>query len=141
MLVSSPSYFAVEEMESIKAFFVQAYSQIGYYGYETEPFKGLLKIKNTNNYLQTVFLPKNLEFNHDKESMQRVKQFLDKNDPKMIFIYGEFDPWSATAVEFKDKENMFKFVKAKGSHKTRIKNLKRNQIKKVNKQINDWLDE
>ncbi len=142
MLVSSPSYFAVEEIEPTKAFFVQAYKQMGYYGYDTKPFKGLLKIKNAENYLQKIFLPEDAkDIEYDKESMLKVQNYLDNNDPKMIFLYGEFDPWSATAVEFGKKENMIKIVKKGGSHATRINNLPEDQKNKVLNTIDNWLKE
>ena len=141
MFVSSPSYFAIEDMESTKAFFVQAWYQMGYYGYDTKPFKGLLKIDDAENYLEKVFLPEDVELEYDKESMLRVQKFLDENDPKMIFIYGESDPWSATAVEFHDKHNMIKIVKKDGSHTTRIKNLSEEQRKKVLDTIKKWLND
>lgn len=141
ILVSSPSYFAVEEIEPTKAFFVQAWYQMGYYGYDTKPFEGLLKIENADGYLQKVFLPEDVKLAYDKESMLRVQRFLDENDPKMIFLYGEFDPWSSTAVEFKEKENMLKIIKKGGDHATRINNLPKDQKNKVIKTVKNWLKE
>ena len=36
----------------------------------------------------------------------KIYNFLKDNDPKMIFIYGEIDPWSAAMVPaFKGKKN------------------------------------
>ncbi|MCF6184390.1 MAG: aminopeptidase, partial [Bacteroidales bacterium] len=140
--VSSPSYFAVEEIEPTKAFFVQAYKQMGYYGYDIKPFKGLLKINDANNYLQKIFLPESAkDIEYDKEAMLKVQNYLNKNDSKMIFLYGEFDPWSATAVEFGKKENMYKIIKKGGSHLTRINNLPNKQKNKVINIINNWLKE
>jgi hypothetical protein len=139
--VSSPSYFAIEDMEETKAFFVQAYRQMGYYGYDTEPFEGLLKIRDAKGYLETIFLPEGIEYAYDSVAMLKVQQFLDENDPKMIFIYGEFDPWSATAVDFTDKKNTFKIVSEGGSHATRISTLPEEQRRFVTDKINSWLNE
>ena len=141
MFISSPSYFAIEDIEPSKAFFVQAWHQMGYYGYDTKPFDGLLKIENAEGYLEKIFLPEDVESVYDKESMMRVQKFLDENDPKMIFIYGEFDPWSATAVEFNEKKNMLKVVKTAGSHTARINNLAQDQREKVISTIKNWLKE
>jgi hypothetical protein len=141
MRVSSPSYFAIEDMKPTYSFFVQAYRQLGYYGYDTEPFKEYLVIDNAEGYLEKVFLDDQIKYNYDFESMKHVQKFIDENDPNMIFIYGEFDPWSATGVEFKDKENMFKITSKSGSHATRIYTLTVKQRSFVIEKMKEWLEE
>ncbi|MDZ7743985.1 MAG: hypothetical protein U5Q03_20185 [Bacteroidota bacterium] len=59
----------------------------------------------------------------------------------MIFIYGEYDPWTASGIEFSGKENMIKIVKAGGTHATRISNLTEEQNKVVIAKIREWLEE
>lgn len=141
MLVSSPSYFAIEEIEPTKAFFVQAKRQLGYYGYDTEPFKELLAIETAVGYLDKIFMPEDIHFEFDSVPMQKVQKFLDENDPKMIFIYGEFDPWSSTGVVFENKENMHKIISPSSSHAVRIGSLNSEQKKFVMNKIQEWLKE
>jgi len=128
-------------MESIKAFYVQAWYQMGYYGYDTEPFSELMTKNDVEGYLQKVFLPKDVNLEYDRESMLRVQKFLDENDTKMIFIYGEYDPWSASAVKFGEKKNMMKIVKKRGDHATRINNLPEEQRNLVIETIKKWLND
>lgn len=140
MIVSGPSYFALEEIEGIKSFFVQAAHELGYYGYDTRPFKNYLSIKSAKNYLSYIFLPEDLRIKYKKRTAKEVKRFIKSTDSKILFVYGEFDPWSATGFEVPQKANFLKIVKPGGSHSTRINNLTREQKQQVRKTLEDWLD-
>lgn len=138
--VSSCSYFAIQGIAPIKAFFIQAAKELGYYGYDIRPFKEYLKLKSGKGYLNRIFIPENLNLKYNASTMKRVKRFVRKSDTKMIFIYGEVDPWSAPAVEFNHKENMIKVVKKGGNHRARILNLPANQKNRVIKTLEEWLE-
>ncbi|NQU53073.1 MAG: aminopeptidase [Bacteroidetes bacterium] len=140
MIVSSPSYFAIEGMEGIKSFFVQAAHELGYYGYDTKPFKKYLSIKSAKKYLSKIFIPEHLKIKYKKAATKDVKRFIKTTDSEILFIYGGFDPWSASGFEVSDKNNFLKIVKPGGSHSTRINNLPENQKKEVKIKLEKWLD-
>ena len=140
--ISGPDYFA-EDQPNV-SFFVQAARELGYYGYDTAPFKKYLTIESSKGYLNRVMLPKELidkgEFR--PELYNKVYNFLKENDPKMIFIYGETDPWSATRVPtFKGKKNEQIYIQPGGSHRARISNMPEDIKEKILTQINRWLAE
>ena len=140
--ISDPAYFA-EEQPNV-SFFVQAARELGYYGYDTEPFKEYLSIADAHGYLNRIMLPKELV---DKVEFRpalyhKIYDFLKENDPKIIFIYGENDPWSAAMVpEFKGKRNERIFVQPHGSHRTRINNMPEKTRKEILTLLNEWLEE
>lgn len=138
--ISSPSYFAVEDMESIKSFFVQAARELGYYGYDIKPFKKYLSIKTAKNYLDKIFLPENMDVSYNKKTARGVKDFIRTTNSKIIFIYGEFDPWTASGFELPAKSNFLKVVKPGGSHSSRIANLPPDQRKQVTETLLNWLE-
>jgi hypothetical protein len=138
LLVSGPSYFAIEDMEKIKSFFVQAARELGYYGYDTKPFKKYLSIKSAKNYLSKIFLPADLKIKYNKTTAKQVKKFMKKTDEEMLFIYGQWDPWSATAFDVYNP-NQVKVVKPGGSHSSRIKNLPPDEQKLVKEKLEKWL--
>ena len=72
--------------------------------------------------------------------MEKVDQFVRHEGDNMIFIYGEWDPWSAPGVQITGKTNSFKVVKPEGSHGTRIRNLPEEQRKKVLESLGEWLE-
>jgi hypothetical protein len=137
--VSNPSYFAIEEMEGIKSFFVQAARELGYYGYDTKPFKKYLSIKNADGYLSRIFLTAGLKIEYNKTTAKQVRKFMKNTGEEMLFIYGEWDPWSATAFEVYSP-NQVKVVKPGGSHSTRIGNLPPEQKKLVKEKLEEWLE-
>lgn len=137
--VSGSSYFALEGMESIKSFFVQAARELGYYGYDIKPFKKYLSIKKAKNYLNTIFLPEDLKIKYKKSTAKKVKKFIKTTNSEILFIYGEFDPWSASGFEVPEKENFLKIVKPGGSHSTRVNNLPNKQKEQVKITLNSWL--
>lgn len=141
MIVSGPSYYAIEGQESIKSFFVQAARELGYYGYDTKPFKEYLSRNSANNYLEKIFLPDDLSIKYNKKTSKEVKRFIKKTDARILFIYGEWDPWSASGFEVPKRDNFLKIIKPKGSHGTRIGNLPNEQKKEVKAKLELWLDQ
>lgn len=137
--VSNPSYFAIEDMESIQSFFVQAARELGYYGYDTKPFRKYLSIKTAKNYLPHIFLPASLKIEYNKATAKQVKKFIKTTSSNILFIYGEYDPWSASGFEITSKSNLLKIVKPGGSHSTRINNLPPGQKKQVKEKLEEWL--
>ena len=73
---------------------------------------------------------------------KQIVRFLKKNDPKMIFIYGQNDPWTAAGVTWlKDKKNIHVFVEPGGSHLARIGTMPEDQKQKVMSLLKGWLEE
>jgi hypothetical protein len=138
--VCSPDYFAVEGMEANKAFYVQAAKELGYYGYDVSPFSKYMKVKSATGYLQKIFLGEDLKFTFDSTLSKRCATYLKENDPHMVFVYGEFDPWSAAAVQFSDKKNMYRAVVKGGSHSSRINSLDAVQKAEILDRIKRWIE-
>lgn len=141
MTISVPSYFAVDTPNL--SFFVQAARELGYYGYDIEPFKPYLSIKTSKDYLRRLMLPEEMkDLKFDKSLSEKIMNYLKKNDPKMIFIYGQNDPWTAAGVTWiKDKKNVRVFVQPGGSHLARIDTLPEAEKQEVITLIQQWLGE
>jgi len=58
----------------------------------------------------------------------------------MIFIYGEIDAWSSTAVELTGETNSIKMVKTGGNHRTRIKSFNEIDRAIIIDKLENWLD-
>ena len=142
MNISGPDYFA-ENQPNI-SFFVQAARELGYYGYDVKPFKKYLTIDSAHEYLNRIMLPGELVDKVDFRPAlyHKIYNFLKDNDPKMIFIYGEIDPWSAAMVPaFKGKKNEQIYIQPRGSHRARIGNMPEDMKERILTQMNKWLAE
>lgn len=142
MNVVGPSYFSTT---GDRSFFVQAYRELGYYGYDLKPFRPYLSIKSAKNYVRDVMLPPELRsIKFDKTVSRHITKYLKKNDPQMICIYGEIDPWTAAGVTWLakyKKDNLKVYVKPRGSHSTRIANMPAAQRDEILATLAQWLGE
>jgi hypothetical protein len=135
---SAFSYFAEQEAIQNIPFAYQAYAQMGYYGYDISDFKDLLK--EVKEPTSKIFLPDNLNPEFDCCSMQKINSWIQKNGNNMIFIYGEIDSWSATAIELTGETNAIKMIKKDGTHTTRINSFDEKDRTFILNTLEDWLN-
>ena len=133
-------FFEDKSVESLQPYFWAALTEQGIYGYETAPFKKYLNTEEIYKF-EWAF-PEGITKTYDLKPMQDIKSFLDNSAEKMLFIYGEYDAWSSTAVDLPDNilgREMYKFVKPKGDHRTRIKTFNPESQKEIYDIIDSWL--
>ncbi|MCX6169187.1 MAG: S28 family serine protease [Ignavibacteriales bacterium] len=138
MVKANPLYFFTEQaMKDFGPFYVQAYNEIGYYGYDLEPFKDLLKeIKDGTN---KILVPKDAKVNFDCNVMNDVNTWLQKHGNNIIYIYGGNDTWNATSIQLLGQTNAIKMVKKGGSHGTKIGSFEGEQKEKIYSTLENWL--
>ena len=137
--ISGPDYFATGQ--PTQAFFIQAARELGYYGYDIEPFKDLLFIRTAKDYLQRIMLPEGITIQFQPELYKKLTNFIETSDPRLIFVYGEYDPWTSVGITKLDgKKNMFVAIQPKGSHRARINTLPDSLRDKVIQTIKLWLE-
>lgn len=137
-----PDYFAAEN--SIESFFVQAVKDFGYYGYNIEPFRKYVDEEEIEGYLKRVLLPEEFaDVEFDDSNYRFVTDYYTENDPKMILIYGEVDPWTASGITWlrdRNKENIKVYIQPGGSHTARILNMPENMRNEILEQLNEWME-
>jgi hypothetical protein len=132
------SFFSEEDINAIRPFFYQALTEIGFYTYNSEPFGELIKIVKHPDFNFT--LPQNADTTYNYKSMHDVNEFLQTKGNNIIYIYGENDPWSASAVQLiPGKTNSIKMVKKGGNHKTRIKSFSVEDKELIYCKLEEWL--
>jgi len=137
--VCSPDYFDIETGKPTFAFFVQALKQLGYYGYNPKPFKGLMELSDTKGYISRLFMPPSTSFTYDPAMSLLVKNYLKKDADKILLIYGGNDPWNASAASIRGNKKILKVVQPGGSHRTRISSLPESQRKLVMETLEKWM--
>lgn len=137
--IAGPGYFV--SWSPTSPFFIQAAKELGYYGYDTKPFKKWLTIKSSKNYLAKLFLPQDQEFRFDITLYDKISSFLKTTDAKMLFIYGQYDPWSAVKVEDPGTDNIKIFIDPEGSHRARIGTFPEETQAEIKAILSGWLYE
>lgn len=134
--IVSPFWYT-EAADPYQAANYQFYTQLGYYEYNERPFRKYLKNKD---YPNSVFVPKNVPIVWDPSYQEKLKKFIAGNPQHMIYIYGEADPWGATAAEIKPGSGSLKMVQAGGTHGAKIASLSPEQHKLVIDTLEKWLE-
>lgn len=132
------TFFEDKEIEKVRPFFYQSLSEIGMYGYNIEPFRNYLPDKRNITFEFT--LPKGHTVKFDSTAMFDVYRWIRDSGNYILYIYGETDAWSATAVDPGTKTNAVKMVCPAGSHKTRIKDFPKPLRDSIYLTLEKWLD-
>jgi hypothetical protein len=137
--ISSCSYFDIESGKSTEPFFVQALMQLGYYAYDAKPFKMVMETKDTRGYIARLFLDKDQVFPYNPQMSNQVDKYLKSDAKKVMLIYGEIDPWSASAATGDKNPGVVKIVQPRGSHRSRIGNMPEPLKKEAIDLIMEWM--
>ncbi len=135
----SPDYFDIESGKPTYPFFVQALKQLGYYGYNPKPFRGLMELTDTKGYILKLFMPASTAITYDPSMSLLVKKYLKKDADKVLLIYGGNDPWTASAAKIYGNKKVLKVVQQGGSHRTRIGTLPESQRELVTETLEKWM--
>ncbi|MCU4177408.1 S28 family serine protease [Carboxylicivirga sp. N1Y90] len=137
---SDISYVADQSWDGMKPFFYQAYVELGYYAYVASEFDGLITSFEQDTISSCLFAPGGESLVFDESTMADVMKSLRNNQPEIMAIVGDDDPWGATALPEDEIPNTIVVRKIKGNHRTRINNLPKEQKDKVLSQLNEWIN-
>ena len=133
--VSGVSNFSDQSYENGLPSYYQHMRELGYYVMDTTDLSEWL---SQERYSHRVFAPKEVDLTYNDSYMSAVKDYVENQGEKMIWIYGGLDPWGGCAVELKGQSTM-KFVKPDGTHSTRIKDLEPAQQQQIYDSLRVWL--
>lgn len=134
--VSGVNNFSDQSYESGLPSYYQHMRELGYYVMDTT---GLSAWLSQDRYSHRIFAPKGVDLTYNDQYMSAVKDYVENQGERMIWIYGGLDPWGGCAVEPKGQSTM-KFVKPDGTHRTRIKDLDSLQQQQIYDSLRVWLE-
>ncbi len=125
-------------------FHVQAAKELGYYGYDLGPYREKSVIKSTKGYHSRLFTAEAGKFRFDAGLYRHLLKFITgTRDSKIMFVYGQYDPWSA--VRFPDpaegQDNVRMFIVPGGSHSSRIRNMPEPMRTEAVNLLRGWLED
>ncbi len=137
--VTDFSWVSDQGIKKFEPFFYEAMKQMGMYGYNIAPFKQWTVFKHNPNFNFT--LPKGTKPGFDPSVMDSIDCFIRHRAHNMMFLVGGSDPWGSTSVNLTYQNNLVKFIKPGGSHRTRINNLPPEMKKKAIEILKKWMGE
>lgn len=139
--VSGVDFFSDRDISAFASHYYQAADQMGYYGYDAAPFKGLLKALPENPNPTAIFPPNKMKVEFDGTLVRDVFDWIAEEGDRFIYIYGEIDTWSATAVPVSDQvDARWIFLEGQDHAGARIKNMTDDQRKSLVEALEEWLN-
>jgi hypothetical protein len=131
-------YYSDAGIKQFEPFIYQAFTEIGYYNYDITDLKPYMKaVQNPSNL---ILAPKGAKIVYNPDTLQKVYHFLQYEGSNIVYVYGELDTWSSTAVELIGRTNAIKLVNKGGYHGSRIRDLSPEQKELFYKNMESWLD-
>jgi hypothetical protein len=116
-------------------------TELGYYGYDFERFDGMLHYAHDTGRPEFIFsAPVGEEYIFNYEVNKGVDNYIKTEAENFIFLYGEYDPWSASAADPGVNGRCLKFIRKEGAHSTRIRNLTADQKNYIFTKLEEWLE-
>ena len=137
--VNALFYFSEPGIINFLPHYYQAMNEMGYYGYKVKPYKKYLDDTRPITWdftltpydIDTTFNPKTLPFLHD---------FVQNKGDNMLYIYGEYDTWTATGVtKITGPADALVMIQPKGYHGSHITAFPEEQQKKIYETLSRWL--
>ena len=139
--VTDISFFSDRDINAFASHYYQAASEMGYYGYRTEDFRGLLKALPVKPHPSAALTPGKMKVDFDGELASAAFQWLQTKGNKIIYIYGGLDTWSATAVPPSEKvDALWFFLPGQGHAGARIRNMTPEEKETLVSALKRWLD-
>ncbi len=130
-------FYSDQGRKAFEPFQYQAYTEIGYYNYDITPFREHMKV--LRNPTNRILCPEGVNIVYNPQTMQDVYNFLQYEADHIAYIYGELDPWSATAVPLIGRTDSVKIVVKGGYHGVRIRDFSPEQTELFLSSLERWL--
>jgi hypothetical protein len=110
--------FGDEDLEDYAPYYYQANTQIGYPAMNLEPIADLL----AHPYVIDDYVPESAAF--DEAAMVDIDQWVRTEGERLLFIYGEYDPWTAGAFTLGEgSADCLKLTVPAGNHNAVLRQL------------------
>lgn len=137
--VSDIGFFSDRDITGYASHYYQAATQMGYYGYNIQPFKKYLT-QFKENPLATFAPTGSNPPPYNNSLNEKAEQWLKEKGNNFLYIYGGSDTWSADRVIPSDKVNSKSFILPGTDHgRARIRNMDAKMKQAFAEQLKQWL--
>lgn len=134
--VGTLDYFSDQLINVFEPYYYQSETQLGYPQVPTEHLADLLEYEPNTAAL----LPEGVNAVYDPEPMRDIAEWVRTQASELLFVYGEYDPWTAGAFDVGDNPGAQVFVAPTADHSATIADLDRDARDKVLVLLEQWLD-
>ncbi len=140
--VSGLAFFSNMSMTDYASHYYQCAREFGYYSYETEAVKDLLRALPATPNPSAIFTPDHEEVSYDGgELAGEVHAWLEASGDRIVYINGALDTWSATAMPpNKNRDALYFFMEDESHGTARIENMDSEQKQRIKEALERWMD-
>jgi len=134
--VNPPDIYSDADFRNYQPVFYQAYTEFGYCPYVYAHLQDLLQSLTQPSY--RAFAPLGVEMAFRPQVMQDMIPWLENQGERILYVYGEIDPWSAAALNPRPGLDALRIVQPGANHSLRIVHL--DQMELAIQTLERWLD-
>ncbi len=106
-------YLVDNTTTTLAAHYYQHATQLGYYGYRTEPFGDL--IEHWDGEISACFFPEG-KLTYDRSTFDNMMMWLQGEAENIVFLYGAIDTWTAAQADIGMNTKVKKYIFPKKDH-------------------------
>ena len=133
--VSPPSDSDDQQIAAFDAYYYQAYAQLGY------PDSGAAYLDPYLQYADADYedvLPTAIPAYDGGAAMQDIDQWVQAEGERLLFVYGEWDPWTGGAFALGQATDSISLTQPQGSHAARISRLAQPDVATALARLEAW---
>jgi hypothetical protein len=120
------------------AYYYQSATELGWTRFPTQHLHGLLRYPGEDEPRSYLAFPVTKRF--DMDLMLRVEHWVRDHGKRMLFIYGENDPWSAHVFSVRERNDSFRFYAPGGNHNAGLRDLAGADRAFAVQKLFEWMD-
>lgn len=137
--VGTLRYYSDQGKKQFEPFLYQAFTEIGYYNYDTTDFKPYMKALESPTNLDICPDGTKDKIVYNPATMAFVYNFLQYKANHVVYIYGDLDAWSATQMQLIGRTDAIKLVVKDAHHGARVGAFTPEQKDLFFSKMDDWL--
>ena len=135
---SSPDMLAGDaSLTFYRPYYHQAAGQLGFPAPFEAGLEDLLQYPGTD--VAATFLPPGTAPTYDAAVMPEVRDWVTTKGERMMFVYGEFDPWSTRMYEPAAARDSVRYIDPAGSHGAKLRTLEPADRAAATAKLEGWL--
>jgi PS-10 peptidase S37 len=123
-----------EQVLRYQPYFYQSYSQLGYPG-DAAPYLAPYLHYTDVDYLNELPMPEPV---YDTQAMRDIDDFVEHRGDHLMFIYGEWDPWTGGKFPLGDAVDSTILIQPQGTHSSWITNLEMSDREAAFAKLEAW---
>lgn len=105
-----------EDLFKFMPYYFQAATQLGNPASDLEHLNPL----RLYDYSIDQYTPKGVSYSYSQDQMLDVKNWVEKESEKILFVYGELDPWSSGMYPYRAEADSHRFIVDGGNHRSNV---------------------